>query len=481
MSVNTALVFTWAFLHLAAVPLLLFIYRSTRRKEELVFAWLHVATGLYALLGALSASAPSAAAGEPLFRLQLMVGMVLLGVLLTFGHVAMRLAWRIPRRRYALGLMLAVCVIGTGLFTDPADVTTTDMAWYGGPIRSLPPSTSLLVFSFMGFAVSFYLALAFFRNGRSVDAWVFCSAVLVVLGGWAADLVLRSVGYGAFVSDHTTSLAVTGLGYVVLNRFVEQIRALRARTQELDRQNREYQALQEELVHREQLATVGELSAVIAQEVRAPLTAIRHAVEELRRPGLSSEERMGLLSSLDGENDRLNRLVRDLLVYAKPVEPQFEAMVLFDVLEEALSKQDLDPRVQVRMQLEAAPDLVEGDPRLLSLAFSQIASNAIEAMPGGGELTVRGELARLGDGPALAIRFSDTGEGMDSLVRSRARDPFFTTRSSSTGLGLAIVERLVGLHGGQLEIGNDDVHGTTVSVLLPARPHARSATDERDL
>jgi signal transduction histidine kinase len=160
------------------------------------------------------------------------------------------------------------------------------------------------------------------------------------------------------------------------------------------------------------------------------------------------------------------------------VEPQFEAMVLFDVLEDALSKQDLDPRVQVRMLLEAAPDLVEGDPRLLSLAFSQIASNAIEAMPGGGELTVRGELARLGDDPALAIRFSDTGEGMDTLVRSRARDPFFTTRSSSTGLGLAIVERLVGLHGGQLEFGNDDVHGTTVSVLLPARPRARSSSDD---
>ena len=97
-------------------------------------------------------------------------------------------------------------------------------------------------------------------------------------------------------------------------------------------------------------------------------------------------------------------------------------------------------------------------------------------MPGGGELTVRGELARLGDEPALAIRFSDTGEGMDTLVRSRARDPFFTTRSSSTGLGLAIVERLVGLHGGQLEFGKDDAHGTTVSVLLPARPRSALPT-----
>lgn len=478
MSANTALVYTWAFLHLAAVPLLLFIYRHTRRREELVFAWLHGAAGTYALFGGLLASAPSAAAGEPYFRLQLMVGMVLMATLLKFGHLAMRLPWRIPQGSYAMGLMLAVVVIATGVFTDPADVTSTAVHWYGGPIRSLPPSLTLMVLSLGGFSVTVYLSLAFFQNGQSVEAWTLCSAVVLVLGGWAADLILRSLECGAFVSDHTTSLAVMGLGYVVLNRFVEQTRALRARTQELDRQNSEYQALQEQLVHREQLATVGELSAVIAQEVRAPLTAIRHAVEELRSPNLPVEQRMVLLSSLDGENDRLNRLVRDLLVYAKPVEPQFEAMVLFDVLEEALSKQDLDPRVQVRMQLEAAPDLVEGDPRLLSLAFSQIASNAIEAMPGGGELTVRGELARLGDAPALAIRFSDTGEGMDTLVRSRARDPFFTTRSSSTGLGLAIVERLVGLHGGQLEFANDDVHGTTVSVLLPARPRARPTSDD---
>lgn len=473
MSVNTALVYTWAFLHLAAMPLLMFIYRHTRRREELVFAWLHGATGVYALFGGLAASATSAASGEPYFRLQLMVGMVLMGVMLKFGHMSMRLRWRIAEHHYALGLVVALIVIGTGAFSNPAAATTTMVRWYGGPIRALPPSPTLLVMSFVGLVTASYLALSFARTGRSVESWTFSAAFVLVLSGWCVDLFLRYLEYGAFVSDHTTSLSVMGLGYVVLNRFVEQTQALRAQTLELDRQNSEYQALQEQLVHREQLATVGELSAVIAQEVRAPLTAIRHAVEELRSPDLPSPERHKLLTSLDGENDRLNRLVRDLLVYAKPVEPQFEAMVLFDVLEDALSKQEFDPRVQVRMQLEAAPDLVEGDPRLLSLAFSQIASNAVEAMPDGGELTVRGELARLGDDPALAIRFSDTGEGMDTLVRSRARDPFFTTRSSSTGLGLAIVERLVGLHGGQLEFGNDDVHGTTVSVLLPARPRVR--------
>lgn len=470
MSTNTLLLFTWALLHLSAVPLSLFIYRHTQRREELVFGWLHIATAAYTLLGGLAANAHSAALGEPWFRAQLMIGMLLLGIMFKFGHLSLNLPWRIPERLYVLGVIVAVIILGTGALTDPADATTTMTHWYGGPIRSLAVSPMLFVMSAVGFLVSLYLTMTFIRNGRSIEGWTFCAAVALVFGGWVADLVLRSAECGAFVSDHTTSLAVMALGYVMLNRFVEQTRALRARTLELDRQNSEYQALQEQLLHREQLATVGELSAVIAQEVRAPLTAIRHAVDELRMPDLPLEERMALLSSLDGENDRLNRLVRDLLVYAKPVEPQFEAMVLFDVLEDAMSKQEFDPRVHVRMLLEAAPDLVEGDPRLLSLAFSQIASNAIEAMPGGGELTVRGELGRIGDDPALAIRFSDTGEGMDTLVRSRARDPFFTTRSSSTGLGLAIVERLVGLHGGQLEFGKDDAYGTTVSVLLPARP-----------
>ncbi|MEM6959305.1 MAG: ATP-binding protein [Myxococcota bacterium] len=229
--------------------------------------------------------------------------------------------------------------------------------------------------------------------------------------------------------------------------------------------------LEKRLVRREQLATVGELSAVIAQEVRAPLGAIRLAVETLSNMQGEPETRELLLSELDEGNDRLNRLVRDLLAYAKPVAPQFEAVSLRTLLTTVLEPVEADASYSVSVNMSDAPDTIEADPRLLRMAFEQVVTNALQAMPSGGGLRVRAELGQVGPSPALAVHFSDTGEGMDSLVRSRAVDPFFTTRSSGTGLGLAIVDRLVTLHGGRLLFGDDD-EGATVSVFLPAKPPA---------
>ncbi|MFW5921360.1 MAG: ATP-binding protein, partial [Polyangiales bacterium] len=110
---------------------------------------------------------------------------------------------------------------------------------------------------------------------------------------------------------------------------------------------------------------------------------------------------------------------------------------------------------------------VFGDPDLVERAFANLAENAFEAMPNGGALTVRARDARIEGLPALELSVEDTGEGMDTLVRQRARDPFFTTRQSGTGLGLAIVERVVRAHGGQVQLGENDEGGTTVTLLIP--------------
>ena len=103
-----------------------------------------------------------------------------------------------------------------------------------------------------------------------------------------------------------------------------------------------------------------------------------------------------------------------------------------------------------------------------------VAENAIQAMPDGGTLTVRTYSTVLDGQPAVAIAVRDTGEGMDTLVRSKATDPFFTTRPTGTGLGLAIVHRLVHSHGGKVQIESSYGTGTTVTLILPEQSPART-------
>ena len=213
---------------------------------------------------------------------------------------------------------------------------------------------------------------------------------------------------------------------------------------------------------------------MIAHEVRNPLAILKNAVSGLRREDLGEDNRKTLLGILDEETDRLNRLVRDLLAYARPITPQAAPVSLHVLVEKAVgSAQNAIARAQpidVQLDVDRAPATVEGDRDLLERVFVNIVENALQAMPNGGRLSIVAERLEQ-DGEEMAtIRVRDTGEGMDTLVRSRATEPFFTTRPSGTGLGLAIVERVVTAHGGSVRFArNEDTPGTTVTVVLPVR------------
>ncbi len=227
-------------------------------------------------------------------------------------------------------------------------------------------------------------------------------------------------------------------------------------------------AAQEELVKKEQLAVVGELAAVIAHEVRNPLAIIANAVAGLRKQAVSRADHDTLLAIMDEETSRLNRLVQDLLRYARPVNIQRTLFSLIDVLQRAAGQSCSDREgIRTVFQCDCGEARIWGDANLLRQVFDNLTDNAVQAMGSDGTLTIRLRAADSGDARGLAIEVIDTGEGMDSQVRSRARDPFFTTRPSGTGLGLAIVERIVVAHGGSLAIDSHAGEGTTVTVILP--------------
>lgn len=284
-------------------------------------------------------------------------------------------------------------------------------------------------------------------------------------------------GYAAFVMGVVMSLLAryTALRWSLENR----ASTLKQRSAELARSYAELRAAQEEIVRKEQLAAVGELSAVIAHEVRNPLAIITNAVATLRRHGLPEDDRQTLHGILEEESQRLNRLVGDLLVYTRPVRCDRQTVSAREIVDRALSLVQGKPDLNVKFVEPEPAEKIQADPMLIRQVFENIVNNAVQAMPNGGSLTVSVKSHTENDVPGVEISFLDTGEGMDTAVRDRAFDPFFTTRATGTGLGLAIVARIVNAHGGRLQIFSDEGSGTEVRVFLPQ--HGEPSTTRRSI
>lgn len=407
-------------------------------------------------------------------------GMVLESLAGTVFFMAMTIAVHAMTGRPRLTetkMVLASGVVGllataSGLFVDPAQIPIRETAllaqrqYQDAPI---PPAQ----LSYIAFGVLFGSWVVFQIPSRKVpESRPLALALGLAIVGWLYDTALRTFQWpGTYLTEHLSSIACLIVSYLLMRRFVETANALAERTEELEFAYRELDQVQEELVHKEQLAAVGELSAVIAHEVRSPLSVLRNAVNGLRRSELPNEDRDALLGILDDETDRLNRLVRDLLAYARPMQLQARRVNIDTLVLDAVGSA-VGTRLDVSLECNIPDDLgpTDGDEDLLRRAFGNIADNAVEAMPRGGTLRVSVSRAQHNGAPALSVRFADTGEGMNTQIRQRARDPFFTTRPSGTGLGLAIVERVARAHGGRISLSGGagpGGQGTTVELVLP--------------
>ena len=242
---------------------------------------------------------------------------------------------------------------------------------------------------------------------------------------------------------------------------------LRVRTEELRRSHADIRQMQHELVSKKQLAAVGELAAAIAHEVRNPLAIIMNAVAGLRRKSVEENDRRTLLGIVDEETARLNRLVTDLLRFARPVTIRTSAVSVPELIRRAKDKVDENHEVVVEpFEIDPLPT-IRADANLLRHAFDNIVANAFQATPNGGTVRVRVTATEIDALPFLCIDVIDDGQGMDGQTLQRAVDPFFTTRPSGTGLGLPIVRRIMEAHGGRLDIESTSGKGTKVSLLLP--------------
>ncbi|ABS28329.1 GAF domain-containing protein [Anaeromyxobacter sp. Fw109-5] len=234
---------------------------------------------------------------------------------------------------------------------------------------------------------------------------------------------------------------------------------------------------QRQLIQQERLAALGELSAVVAHEVRNPLGVIFNSLGSLRRLLRPAGDAKLLLDIVGEEADRLNRIVGDLLDFARPSDPQLRPERLERVVEEAIHTALAQNPQGVEVSRDVDPELpaVPIDARLVRQAVINVAVNAIQAMPRGGRLTVR---VRREDGTA-ALDVEDTGPGIPDEVKHRIFEPFFTTKASGTGLGLAVVKRIVDGHGGELVVHSRPGAGTLFRIRLPLRDPASAEKEPR--
>lgn len=247
----------------------------------------------------------------------------------------------------------------------------------------------------------------------------------------------------------------------------------------LERANRELQEAREEALRSEKLASVGLLAAGTAHEIGTPLTAIMGYAGLLREELADDPRRADYLLRIERDAERIDRIVRDLLDFARPspgTAETFDAAALVALTVEMLELQGAFKGIAVAVRAdEGVPPLV-ADPHQLQQVLINLFINARDAMPCGGTLEVRtsqGQTAPPVEAeapvPCIRIEVADTGCGIPQEKLGRIFDPFFTTKEPGrgTGLGLAIAARIVDSFGGRIAVESAEGKGTRFVLWLP--------------
>jgi signal transduction histidine kinase len=226
----------------------------------------------------------------------------------------------------------------------------------------------------------------------------------------------------------------------------------------------------------EQIVVLGELAGGLAHEINNPLAGIKTSMELLASDPSITGEPKEIVLEVVRQIQRIERLVKRILNFAKPPKPQFLAVDVNEIVDETVSLARRHPAFQRRDdgRIEVAKDLARGlptvlaDPLHLHQVFLNLLLNAADAMPEGGTITAR--TRRDAATGSVRVTIADTGTGVDPSVIGKIFLPFFTTKTKGTGLGLATSKRLVEQHGGRIAVENLPGGGASFSVVLPVEP-----------
>jgi len=241
------------------------------------------------------------------------------------------------------------------------------------------------------------------------------------------------------------------LGYVLLFKDLSEVHALR-----------------KEIARNQRLASVGKLAAGVAHEIRNPLSSIKGFATYFKERYQEKKEDQHVATVMIQEVDRLNRVVGQLLEFARPITVSKKATSMKALIEDSLKlieRQTVEKNINVRTRFASDINDVSLDPDRMSQVLLNLYLNAIESMEPGGNLSVT--LENDEDKKQLEISISDTGIGIHKEDMAHIFDPYYTTKAGGTGLGLAIVHNIIEAHNGEIKTESRIGEGTTVALLIP--------------
>jgi signal transduction histidine kinase/putative methionine-R-sulfoxide reductase with GAF domain len=301
------------------------------------------------------------------------------------------------------------------------------------------------------------------------------------LGAIAADFIDPNKNITKEALDSVMAFAQQA-GLAIHNAFMYQ--ELKTFSQQMEEKIKktttDLKKTEAQLIRSEKLAALGQLAAGIAHEIRNPLTSINiliHSLTENLPAKISCRED---LKVIEEEILRINEIVDQFLRFARPASPLFEKTDLLPIFEEIL--QLLRPQMErgkitVKKEFESLP-LITVDKEQIKQVILNLLMNAIQAMPAGGELGIKGRFSK--DGYWVELAIQDSGLGIPPEDMDKLFDPFFSTKEGGIGLGLSIAHRIIDQHHGKIEVESHPGNGTLFTISLPVftpleNPIARSS------
>ena len=370
-------------------------------------------------------------------------------------------AWE--RAMIAAAAACALLVQVPGLLLDER-VAVHRVSWLGGiSWYDVQPSTAGLVL-FVGYLIC--LTFVAVRVARHAQHGANRALMLfALLAGQVNDaLASTDVLELPYVLDLVYLGSVVVMAAVVTRELVSSAVALEQSSERLA-------AAQAALVRRERLAALGELSAVIAHEVRNPVAVVWNAVSRLKQLVPKETEAATLLRLMGEESERLERMVGDLLDLTRPSPSSRQPVQLGELVEAAIAAaRDAwkGERADIAIEVEPGLPTTQLDAEQVRRAVVNLVTNALQATRRREAIKVR----VFGEGERQCVEVTDDGPGVPPEQRAQIFAPFFTTRAQGTGLGLAIVQRVAEAHGGQVGVGSAPGGGAVFSLVLPRAPLA---------